>query len=146
MLRPRGAASAGLTLIETLIAVMVIGLAFAALMGALGTAVTLSEVHKTRAIAEDTLRNFAESAKEQGYKSRASCPGSASWSPGALEPGVTATVTGVDHWNGNSPATFSTSCVGPDNGLQGVTLTVTATLSGLESVESVRILLRRTTP
>lgn len=136
----------GLTLLETLLAVMILGLAFAALMGALGSAVTLSEVHKTRAIAEDTLRNFAESVKDEGYKPRTSCPGT-TWSPpGDLDPNAMVAVVGVDYWNGDSPATFSASCAGPDNGLEGVTLTATATLSGLETIESVRILLRRTGP
>jgi type II secretory pathway pseudopilin PulG len=55
----------GDTLIEVLIAVVIIALAASALLGALLTSITSSESHRSLSVDDTVLKSFAEAAKEQ---------------------------------------------------------------------------------
>jgi len=58
----------GLTLIELLIAMMVMGIALTVLLGGMVTTVTASGLHKQQAIAEVELRKYAELVKAARYE------------------------------------------------------------------------------
>jgi Tfp pilus assembly protein PilV len=62
----------GATLIEVLIAVMILGVAVVAFIGALGTGVVSSDVHRRQATAETAIRRYAEAVKARPFT--ATCP------------------------------------------------------------------------
>ena len=66
----------GATLLEILMAVMVVGVAFVALLGGLGTSVISSDLHRKQAVAETTIRRYAEAVKQ--VQCSPTCPSSAS--------------------------------------------------------------------
>jgi type II secretory pathway pseudopilin PulG len=56
---------AGETLVEMLIAIVVIGIAVTAILGALLTSITASTQHRGLAVEDTLLRSYAEQAKQQ---------------------------------------------------------------------------------
>jgi type II secretory pathway pseudopilin PulG len=67
-------------LLEVLIAVMVLGVAFVAILGGMGTSIISSELHRRQAIAETAIRRYAEAAK------RVDCSPSCPTSPSSYTP------------------------------------------------------------
>ena len=65
---------AGATLVEVLIAVMVLGIAFVSVLGAFGTSIASSDLHRRQAVAETAIRRYAEAVKAQSFVS--TCPAS----------------------------------------------------------------------
>jgi type II secretory pathway pseudopilin PulG len=130
----RGAAprhEAGETLAEILVTIAILGLAIVVITAGLGAAIISSDVHRSHATANATALSTAECLKDRTLAYQASgnytgkCPGSgfsiaAQW------------------WNGDSPATFSSSQ--NSNGLEQLTVTAT---SGQAS-ETVTLLKRST--
>lgn len=89
-MRPRRCTGeAGLTLVELLVTVAIMGIAFAVLVGGLGTAVLGSDLHRKQAEVENMLRSFAESVKGGPY---VPCAGPSSYSY-ATPDGYRATAT-----------------------------------------------------
>ena len=70
--RPRRS-EAGTTLVEVLITVMILGVAFVALLGGFGTSIVSSDVHRRQAVAETLVRRYAESVKAD--RCWPTCPG-----------------------------------------------------------------------
>lgn len=62
----------GATLIEILVAVVVIGVGFVAILGGLGTSFALSAFHREQARTEAEVRRYAEAVKVAAYS--ATCP------------------------------------------------------------------------
>jgi Tfp pilus assembly protein PilV len=62
----------GATLVEVLVAVMVLGVAFLAVLGGLGTSIASSDLHRRQAVAETVVRRYAEAVKAQPFA--ATCP------------------------------------------------------------------------
>lgn len=71
--RPRRS-EAGTTLVEVLITVMILGVAFVALLGGFGTSIVSSDLHRRQAQAETLVRRYAEAVK--ATPCTATCPGS----------------------------------------------------------------------
>ena len=67
-------------MLEVLIAVMVLGVAFVAILGGMGTSIISSELHRRQAIAETAIRRYAEAVK------RADCSPSCPTSPLSYTP------------------------------------------------------------
>ena len=118
----------GETLIELLVAVVIMGTAVVAVVGGLGTAIMISDIHRKQSIIAADLTAFAAAiqgavATSPGYidcatDSRGARP-YPSYAPGS---GYQADIPQVRYWNGT---TFTTSCtVGSDLGVQLVTLHV----------------------
>lgn len=63
---------AGLTLVELLVTVAIMGIAFGVLVGGMGTAVLGSDLHRKQADVENILRSFAETVKSTTYRPCAS--------------------------------------------------------------------------
>jgi Tfp pilus assembly protein PilV len=93
--RPR---DAGETLIEVVISIAIMGIAFVALMGGMLTAVSLSGLHRQQADVQLQLLSAVEQVKAAPY---IPCAGNTSYTPPA---GVTEV---VEHWNG---VTFGPTC------------------------------------
>lgn len=144
----------GASLIEVLVAVAIMGVTFASIIGAISTAIVGSDIDRAQVKVETELRSFAEYVKDQGYippASLAACvPTGTNYGAGyaPTQSGVTATATGVAFWvQGSNPATFvapSVTTCATDSGLHGVTLT--ATTSNPSATETVHLFMRKDGP
>jgi len=126
---------AGETLAEVLVTISILGLAIVMIVGALGTALRASAIHRNHATADTVARSAAETLKDRKLAWNSSGSYTVSGSSG-----VTVSVT-ARCWAGDYPMTFTAACPGPtgDKGLQQ--LTITATGSG--TTETVTVLKRR---
>jgi Tfp pilus assembly protein PilE len=137
----------GETLIELLATIAVMGTAVVAIIGATGTAIRLSDVHRNQAKAGAYLREFAEAiearvaASPTGYQS---CATTGSYSgPSVYAPTDTsysATATNVRVWDGAGNWLASgAGCM--DRGVQRVSLRVQR--AGDTAGETLDIVIRR---
>lgn len=135
---------AGVTLVELLLTVVIMSIAFVGILGALGTAVMVGDQHKREATAETIVTSWAESLKGATYvacaQSNPANSGVAGWTYLPAQLGVTYssryTVTmNVTFWDGSTASSVSTfgaapsSCTGgtpSDTNLQKITLTITS--------------------
>jgi Tfp pilus assembly protein PilV len=121
----------GESLIELLVAIVVIGIGVTALLGAWEIAVGSSSLTANQSKAQAALRSWAESisaVSETGAYAYIPCASPASI-PGAsaLPAGFTGVVSEVRYWTASG---WSSSCASPDLGAERISLTVT-TPSGL---------------
>jgi prepilin-type N-terminal cleavage/methylation domain-containing protein len=135
---PRG--DRGSTLLEVLIATALLGMITAALLGALGTVVIMSDTHRKQATAGTTARDYAEAIQNTvattGY---VSCAGSAAYAPPPslrVPPGFTASVVSVQYWSGSA---WQATC-SSDTGLQRITVQVAST--DARATEQIAVVLR----
>lgn len=114
---------AGETLLEILIAVAILGICFAAVLGGLGTAVRVSGIHRQQAYDTNYLRALAQSLQAQTFDP-CSAGHTSNYSTANILPagsGYTLSIGPVEHLNSGS---FTTACPAVDE-LQRLTLTVT---------------------
>jgi Tfp pilus assembly protein PilV len=134
---------AGTTLIEVIVTVAIMAIAFVAILGGMATSVLMSDVHRKQATAQTILRDYAEAV--QGSQVWAGCGATvATYGPGAsgltVPAPYTASATSVQFWRTDlTPPRFASACAaGPvDTGLQQITLQVTSD-RGTESVGVVK--------
>jgi Tfp pilus assembly protein PilV len=118
----------GESLIELLVAVLIMGTAVVAVVGGLGTAIMMTDVHRKQAAVAAHLNAFAATiesvvaASPTQYVECATETSYPSYDPGA---GYDAEITPpVLYWNGSS---FGASCATGDTGVQRVRLRVWST-------------------
>ncbi|MEV7413845.1 type II secretion system protein [Streptomyces sp. NPDC089919] len=118
--RPRrGRGEEGETLVEVLVAVVLIGIAFVTILGGIGTAI-VSAVRQQQVTGADSLvRSAAETVVGAPYVSCAR-----GYETPAPPAGFTLTVE-VEYWDGTGA--FGPACPAADSGVQKVRLTVHAT-------------------
>ncbi|MFE5538944.1 prepilin-type N-terminal cleavage/methylation domain-containing protein [Streptomyces sp. NPDC056492] len=109
----------GETLIEVLVAVVLMGVAFVTVFGGMGTAIISSVAQQKVTGADSVIRSAAEKVVGAPYVSCASGYGTPT--PPA---GYTVTVE-IEYWDG--VGAFGPSCPTADTGIQKVRLTVRAT-------------------
>ncbi len=125
--RWRDGSDSGLTLVEVLLAVSILGVGVLVLVGGMMTSIKVSGQGRVAAEGQAGLRAYAESVSSAAY---VDCAGSYA-SPGFTPPsGWVASAPAVTYWNGSS---FANGC-GPDLGLQRVALTLTASDGSVESL------------
>ncbi len=119
----------GETLIELMMAIVIMGTAVVAIVGATATAIHLSDIHRRQARAGAQVRAAGEALDNQVVTSAkyVTCAKASDYA--ALVSGNGATVTGVARWNPSAtpPAFVSTSptCTATDDiGVQRVSLQV----------------------
>ena len=118
-MRPPADREAGVTLIETLVAVAIVGVAFKVIVGGMRTSVMASDINRKQAGATTYLRSYAEAVKGDAYAGcAATYPGAAFTLPGGS--GFTQDAAVVAYWN-PATSTFNAVC-GIDSGIQRVTL------------------------
>lgn len=136
----------GDTLLEVLIAVVILGIAGTAIMSGFASSIVLSAVHRKLATTASDSGNFGElldkaiDDKTIAYKP---CPSAtaAYSSPPGFTPAAnnTSAVTAVDYWNGTS---FVGACPpGGDQGVQRVSVSVTNT--DTRAISRVQIIIRK---
>jgi len=125
----------GETLIELLMTIAIIGIAAAALLGALITSVSSSGEHRTLTQEEAGLKSYADLAKQAIELSTGPaappaytpCANPAAYSSIVTQtppPGIVITISGITYWNGHS---FGSSCDQETPAdLQQITLLATA--------------------
>jgi Tfp pilus assembly protein PilV len=114
----------GESLIELLVAVLIIGTAVVAVVGGLGTAIMMSDLHRKQAGVAEHMKIYAadiESAVAASSTQYADC--AMPMYPNYSSAGYTGTVTQVRYWNGSA---FVTSCAPGDPGVQRLTLHVSS--------------------
>jgi prepilin-type N-terminal cleavage/methylation domain-containing protein len=124
----------GVTLIELMVTVMIVGIAFGTILVALQGMYRASDEHRKLSVAETWVRRYADAI---GAASYTSCASTSTYSA-ALTPSppadYTATIASVEYWNGDtSPATFGSlqsACQSSgDKGAQRITVRVAGTLT-----------------
>jgi Tfp pilus assembly protein PilV len=127
---------AGESLIEVLIAVVIVGLTAAALLGALATTLTSSASHRSLANLDTAVKSYAETAKNQielapnpSYDPTVGCPGGGSYTVTSppLPTNYTVTIQNVSDWNSAaSPPTLDPLCTTPSSDIQVLHIVGTA--------------------
>jgi type II secretory pathway pseudopilin PulG len=126
--RPHPDSELGETLLELIIAIMILGVCVVAIGSGIAMSITISAVHRDQATAQDSLHNFAETL-ESSY---IPCTGAPTPNYGRslaqlTPPGFSAPTVMVDYWV-PATGTFSSTCPsGGDTGLQQVALTLVST-------------------
>jgi len=130
----RSSGDRGETLLELVIALVILGIAVVAIVGGLASSVLISDVHRRQAQTGVIARDYAEALQAAITADQANyvaCAGPASYAPSAaavaatgftVPSGYTATAS-VRYWDGS---TFGSCPAGGDSGLQRVTLTVSS--------------------
>jgi prepilin-type N-terminal cleavage/methylation domain-containing protein len=121
-------ADRGDTLIEVLVTIAILGIAVVAVVGGLGTAIFMSDVHTKEATEQTIIHDYAEAI--QGFQTWKGCAANAStYAPSSVgltnynDNASTYTVSDtVSYWNGLA---FTPTC-STDTGLQEIALTVSA--------------------
>src|ERR1700704_4476556 len=107
----------GETLLELLIAVMIMGVAVVALVGGIATSIRMSDIHRKQAEAGAYVRAYAEAIENAVARSPSAYVACArpsmypAFSPLVGNPTYTAEITAVRYWNGSSTAgAFANAC------------------------------------
>ena len=131
-------AEAGVTLIETLVALAIFSICFAVIIGGITTSVITSDHQRKEAKAEALLRQFAEDQKQQTYVACSATPTTTTTTLVGSTVYALSFSSGIQYWNGT---TFVNACPSPDQGLQRLTLRVQSTDG--RSSETVQIVKRK---
>ena len=127
-MRARWGDQRGESLLELLVAVVIMGVTVAAVVGALAVAARTSDIHRKQATSGASARDYAETAGRRvaggAYTGCAPTSAFAAATVGfAVPAGYTASVVSVRYWDGSS---FATAC-GTDTGLQQVVVQLAST-------------------
>jgi prepilin-type N-terminal cleavage/methylation domain-containing protein len=115
----------GFTLVELLATIAIMGLAIVGLLGALGTFLQAGTIERSTANIDQVSRVYTEALVSAPYGNCATAYASVTLTAGySFAAGPT-----VRYWNGDSPATFATTCA-TDRGVQQVSGTVKDNSSG----------------
>jgi type II secretory pathway pseudopilin PulG len=135
----------GESLVEILVAVVIMGIAVVAVMGAVLTSVQTSDVHRKQTSAGTSAVGYTEAidrfvaANDTNY---VECATPSSYTPAAVgfavPSGYTAAVTGIQYWDANSKV-FTGTC--SSSGLERATVRVAST-DGRAAEQSVVVLRR----
>lgn len=146
------AGEAGFTLVEVLITVALMSIAFVAILGALGTMIAAGSTHRALSTGEVAIRDLAEAVKSEslvpyidcGYDPFTSYSNDVS-NPAKYDPpaGFSATVVSVTYWQGDAAGTFSASCPSPDRGAQLVRLRVEGSAGTRPADQEVEVVKRK---
>ncbi len=138
---------AGVTLIETLVALSILSIAGVAVMAGLQLTVKSSDIHRKQATGGAYVRSYAE-AIENYLKTEAhyvGCAGADAYGPAvvgfAVPAGYSAQQQAATPLDGGGAAITTGSCPGRDRGLQRITLVVRS--SDSRATERLTIVVRK---
>ena len=128
---PVGRGRGGLTFIEILIAIALLGVIVVTIMSGLSS-ITLATIHHRQQTTLDlVVRSDVESLKSQAYS-----PKPSTGYTNISAPGYAIAITQVLYWD---PASSTWSGANADNGLQQITVTVTAPGGGSEQLIFLKV-------
>lgn len=146
---PRPASDDGFSLVEILLTIAIVGIAFAAILGGMVTSIVVSDLHRKQAVADALARSAAEAVKDHAV-AYVECAGPNAYRDAlpAAPSGYAVSITDVRYWDGAAPAigapyapAFRASCPTSDQGMQ--LITVRARSSDGSAAETVEIVKRR---
>ena len=109
---------AGFTLVELLVTMTIMALAFTVILGAISVFFASTRVHRASADLDAAMRTYVEKLNDAGY------------SAVPVPSGFTASIQ-TKYWDGNpAPAAYGTICATPDKGAQQLTVTLTRNADG----------------
>jgi prepilin-type N-terminal cleavage/methylation domain-containing protein len=112
---------AGFTLVELLVTVTIMGISFVIILGGIAVFSRATTVQRGSADLDTAMRTYVEQLAAAPYD--ASC--GANYGSVAVPAGYTGNIE-VKYWDGNAtPAAYSTSCPGSDNGAQQLVVALT---------------------
>jgi type II secretory pathway pseudopilin PulG len=109
----------GDTLVELLVAIVIMGLVFVVVLSGIGTAVVGAAVQRSLTTVNAALASAGGALAADAY---VPCAGRSSYDLGTPPSGYAFSVTSVQYWDGVSA--FVPACADPDNGLQQLTIRV----------------------
>ena len=127
----------GESLLELLIAIVIMGVALVAIFDGLVTSILVSDHHRKQSTAGAYARDFAEAIEKVTYANCASTSSYASPSGFTVPSGYGKSVVSVKYWTGS---VWQTSCTA-DLGLQQVTVRVSS--ADGRAAENVTVMLRK---
>lgn len=124
---------AGVTLVELVVTVALMGLAMLAVFGAMAVFFKVEDSHRALTTLDEDLRSYAEALLALPYDADCTVSYTAT-----VPSGNSASVT-VGFWNGDLPATYAAACPGgTDPGIQRLTVTLTSTDGFDDTLEIVK--------
>ncbi|WP_051247339.1 type IV pilus modification PilV family protein [Nocardioides halotolerans] len=146
-LRSAGRSDDGATLVETLVAVVILGIAAVAILGGLQLSVMASDIHRKQTSDGALVRGYAE-AIEQHLDVTANyvrCAGANAYSPAVVgypvPAGHTAQQAAAQPLSGDGSVATSGTCPTRDQGVQRLRLTVSS--ADGRAVETLTVVVRR---
>lgn len=143
----------GMTLVEVVITVAIISIAFVAILSALGVMISSGALHRQQTRSETAARNAAEFVKQPASYVACATPTSYNLSSVNLPSGYTATVISVqviDNAAAGSPTYSSSTCPGSDPGVQRISIRVCphgvadgSCTAGSDDAQSVQVIKRK---
>jgi prepilin-type N-terminal cleavage/methylation domain-containing protein len=139
----------GLSLVEVIVTVAIMGIVFVAVLGGMWTAIVTTDTHRKQALGTTYLVNAAEHLKSEDATAYVSCASTYSLSgiandviPADWKSGMTVS---IEHWTGTAYTTNTTTCATTTTttrfDMQRITLTVTSPVDG-RATESVTFVKR----
>lgn len=134
-----GIEEGGFTLIEVVFTIALMSIAFIAILGAVTVLISSTAENQHGSTAESAVRNVGEYLKTVPYKRCDQSPKSSYQTAvdtapsGTVPSGYAATITSVQAWNGDNPATFGADggCANGEQGVELVTVQVSSSANGL---------------
>ncbi len=143
----------GFTLVEVVITVALMSIAFVAILGSLGTLIASGSTHRAITTAEMTIRDLAEVVKSESVVTYVDCGSNpaASYLADSLNPakyspppGFVGWVVGVRYWDGTAAGNFGATCpTGGDQGAQMVTIRVEGSWGGRSTTQDLDVVKRK---
>ena len=121
----------GFSLVEVLITVVIVGIAFAAILGGMVTSIVVSDVHRKQASSDALARSAAEALKDQAV-AYVPCAGPSAYASAlpTAPSGYTVSIQSIRYWQWNlDPAnqgTFEPTC-SPDRGAELISIVARST-------------------
>ena len=122
----------GVTLVEILVTVTIIGIGFGAVLGAIAVFHRSTATQRRTATNDSVVRTYAEQLQATTYSNCAS-----SYNSVSVPSGYTRTVV-VSYWSGDAAGTYSSSCSGGDKGAQRLKVTLTASAGRADTIYVVK--------
>ena len=119
---------AGFTLVEVLVTMSIIAIAFIVLLGAISVFFSSTRIHRASADLDAAMRTYVEKLADASY---VDCATATSYNTVAVPAGFTASVQ-PKYWDGinPNPAVYGPTCPAPDKGAQQLTVTLTRNTDG----------------
>jgi prepilin-type N-terminal cleavage/methylation domain-containing protein len=111
----------GFTLVELLVTVTIMSIAFVVVLGAIAVFLRTTSVHRTSADLDGTMRTYVERLSNAPYTD---CATGTTYTSAIAAPGGYTASIDVRYWDGNpAPSGFATTCT-TDHGAQQLTVTL----------------------
>ena len=118
----------GETLLEVLVALVILGVAAVAIVGAMTVSVKVSDIHRKQSAASADVRDYAEAIEKTvaagNYKA---CAGTGDYAVYTPDGAYQASIVSVQYGTTTNPPGWTGTCPSPDTGVQQLTLQVAST-------------------